>query len=173
MEPQAEERSLRASADFLTGVLLTALGLAVLYLSWTMPRLAERRIHPATIPGLVPILLGAALALCGALLAWRSWRIREPDGWARLGGALASREARRVAAAGALVLVYTLGLVGSMPFAAASALFIAAFILTFEVWLSDEKLPLARSLPWALLIAVIGAGGVYLVFQRVFLVRLP
>ncbi|MFN4211974.1 MAG: hypothetical protein ACK4G5_15505, partial [Devosia sp.] len=60
--------AIRARADLITAVVLIALGLLVTYLSWTMPRLEARRIHPATIPGLVPIMLGVLLTLCGGLL---------------------------------------------------------------------------------------------------------
>jgi len=171
--PAPSEAAVRARADLLTALVLVALGLAVLYLSWTMDRLEVRRIHPSTIPGLVPLVLGAALSLCGALLAWRSWRLATPGSGAALLRVLLSWTALRVAVVLALALVFTLGLVGRMPFWLAAGLFIFAFILLFETVLADEPRPFLVSLFWALAIAVAGGGGIYYVFGRIFLVRLP
>jgi putative tricarboxylic transport membrane protein len=72
-----------------------------------------------------------------------------------------------------LALVFTLGLMGRMPFWLAAGLFIFAFIVLFETVLADEPKPLISSLLWALSIAILGGGGVYYVFERIFLVRLP
>jgi hypothetical protein len=172
MEPG--ERAVRARADLMMALLLVALGLVVFYLSWTMPRLEARRIHPATIPGLVPMILAAALVLCGSLLAVRSWRIEAPDGWRRLLGLLATREALRVGVVLALALIHTLVLVGWLPFWAAAMVFIFAFILVFETWLGDgPPVNLPATLAWAFGIAVLGGGAIYYVFERIFLVRLP
>jgi hypothetical protein len=77
------DHAIRARADLLTALVLVALGLIIFYLSWTMPRLENRHVHPATIPGLVPIFLSIALTVCGLLLLWRSaagavWRDSSP-----------------------------------------------------------------------------------------------
>jgi putative tricarboxylic transport membrane protein len=167
------DEAIRSRADLLTALVLLALGLAVIYLSWTMPRLEARRINPATIPGLVPLVLGVLLTLCSALLAVRSWRIKAPGAWRGLAALLVTPEARRVLAVMALALFYTLILVGWLPFWAASMLFIFSFIVLFEVVLTDAPMPLLQSAVWALGIAVAGGTGIYLVFARVFLVRLP
>ncbi len=173
MQTQNDEASGKASADLLMALVLVALGLAVFYFSWTMPRLEVRRIHPSTIPGLVPIFLGAGIALCGALLAWRSYRLLTPGSWAALGRILTSFAARRALIALAMGLFYALVLVGTLPFWAASGLFIFSFIVVFEVWLADPPTPLWRSMLWAALIAAVAGGGIYFVFARIFLVRLP
>lgn len=173
MDDNTDDEGMRARADLVTALVLVALGLAVVYLSWTMPRLEVRRIHPSTIPGLVPLLLGIALTVCGSLLAWRSWRIDAPGGWQGLLGLLGRREALRVGVVLALALVHTLVLVGLIPFWAAAMLFIFAFIMVFETWLNEGPADPLRSFLWALAIAVVGGGGIYLVFERIFLVRLP
>lgn len=165
--------AIRARADLITAVVLIALGLLVTYLSWTMPRLEARRIHPATIPGLVPIMLGVLLTLCGGLLGLRSWRIEAPAGWQGLIALFGTQQTRRVLAVLALALVYTLVLVGWLPFWAASMIFIFGFIVLFEVYLTDTPVALWRSVLWALAIALAGGGGIYLAFARIFLVRLP
>ena len=160
-------------ADLVAAIVFIALGALILYGSWTMPRLEVRRINPLTAPGLVPGMLSFALIVCGVILAVRSLRARIEGGWRELGAALVSRETRRALIVVALVLVYTLGLVGWLPFWAATAIFVFAFILTFELWVTPKPKPLLRSLAWAFGLAVVTAVTVTLVFERLFLVRLP
>jgi putative tricarboxylic transport membrane protein len=173
MPTEADENAVRARADLLTAFVLVALGLTIFYLSWTMPRLEARHIHPATIPGLVPLFLSAGLTLCGALLGLRSWRIEAEGGWRGLAGVFATKQALRVLVILGLALVHTLILVGWLPFWAAAMLFIFAFIMIFETWLADGPVTPLSSLAWAIAIAVLGGGGIYLIFERIFLVRLP
>ena len=45
-----------AMADRLTAIVLLVIGLALLVGGWTMDRLEVRQIHPASIPGLVPMI---------------------------------------------------------------------------------------------------------------------
>lgn len=161
-------------ADLLTGLVLLALGISVVWLSWDMPRLGTRGIHPATAPGLVPGLLGLALTLCGAVLTLRSARATtDAAGWRNFGGIFWTPEAGRVAAALALALIYALVLVGRMPFWAATALFVFAFIVIFEYAFGVSRSPLWRTLLTAAIQAVIVGVTVTLVFQLGFLVRLP
>lgn len=171
--PDPHETAAGVRADLLAALFFLVLGAAILYGSWTMPRLEMRRIHPLTVPGLVPGLLSIALIVCGSILAYRSWRAPAPGGWNALGGAVSSAAARRAGAVCALVLVYTLGLVGLIPFWAATAIFVFTFILVFEVWLAAPRRALKQSLPWATGLAAFTAVAVTLVFERAFLVRLP
>jgi len=139
-----------------------------------MPRLEVRRIHPATVPGLVPGILGVTLAFCGAILALRSVRASaDAAGWRIFGGIFVSPEAGRVGTALALALIYALVLVGTLPFWAATALFVFAFIVTFERAFSISRFPLWRTLLTAAIQAVIVGVTVTLVFELGFLVRLP
>lgn len=168
----ARQRMVRA--DLLTGAALFALGLAVAYWSWTMPRLEARGIHPLTAPGLVPGILGTVLAGCGAILALRSRRLaRDAEGWRSFAAMFTSAEAGRAAAVVALALGYALGLVGLMPFWLATAVFVLAFILLFESILTDAPRPWGRTALFASLQALILGAVVVAVFERGFLVRLP
>jgi len=172
-EPEIE-RATRNGADLVAGLVFVALGSGVLYGALTMPRLENRGIHPMTVPGLVPGLLAFAMIVCGGLLAAKAWR--GPDlrrGLAALPALLRTREAMRVGVVLALVLVYTLGLVGWLPFWLASALFVFSFIVVFEVALPSEPPVLARTLAWATTVALVAGLAVVLVFERAFLVRLP
>lgn len=171
---EAQDHAIRARADLLTAIVLVALGLLVFYLSWTMPRLENRHVHPATIPGLVPMLLAVVLTICGFLLLWRSARIQAPGGWRGLASLFATRQALRVWVILGLAFIHTLVLVGWLPFWAAAMLFIFAFIMIFETWLADAPpKSLLSTLAWAIGIAVAGGGGIFYVFERIFLVRLP
>jgi putative tricarboxylic transport membrane protein len=171
--PEQREQAIRARADLLTALVLVVLGAVIFYFSFTMDRLEVRRIHPLTIPGLVPMGLSLGLVLCGGLLALRSRRLAAPEGWRALGAVLYSDAARRVWAILALAFFYTLVLVGWLSFWAASALFIFAFIALFELVLAAERRPLLPSLLWALAVALTGGIAVHYVFQQLFLVRLP
>jgi hypothetical protein len=173
MDMEPEERAVRARADLLTAIVLVALGLLVFYLSWTMPRLEARRIHPATIPGLVPMLLGGALTICGALLGLHAWRVKAPGGWRALGGIFLTSQAKRAATVLALALIYTLVLVGWLPFWAASMLFVFSFIFLFEVVETEVRANVLRTILWGLAIAIVAGAGISYVFERIFLVRLP
>jgi hypothetical protein len=168
-----ERPAAMARADLLAALVFIVLGAAILYGSWTMPRLEARQIHPFTVPGLVPGMLSVALIICGSVLAWRSVRTPAPGGWQSLRAALLSHQSMRAGVVAVLALVYTLGLMGWLPFWGATALFVFGFILVFEVWLAEPRRTLMQSLPWAAGLAVATAIAVTLVFERAFLVRLP
>jgi putative tricarboxylic transport membrane protein len=173
MQDTPREQAVRARADLVTSILLVVIGIWVFYISYEMPRLEARRVHPTTIPGLVPMILGVGLALCGALLALRSYRVPAAGGWRGLVDLVKTMTFARVSAAFALVCIFTLGLVGWLPFWAAAMLFICAFVITFELVLTDAPEPVMRSLVWTLITAVGAGGGIYYLFANVFLVRLP
>lgn len=169
-----DEPGLMARADLLSGIVFLVLGVTVAWISWEMPRLEVRRIHPATVPGLVPGLLGLALAFCGTVLALRSVRASAGRaGWRAFGLIFVSPETGRAGVALVLALIYALGLVGRMPFWAATGLFVFTFIMVFERWLSTPRHPVWRTALAAALQAAIVGATVSLVFERAFLVRLP
>ncbi len=153
-----------ARADRIAAAILCILGVAMLAGGYTMDRLPQRAIHPASIPGLVPMILGAVLALCAVLLFAGARDDPEPEAgsvsWRNLGLAVG------------LCLVYALGLVGRLPFFWATALFVAAFAALFA-W--PETQPAARP-RLGLVAALFGlavAGALSVLFRYGFLVRLP
>jgi len=161
-------------ADLITGVLLFALAVAVITGAWTMDRLEIRQVHPLSVPGLTPGLLGLALALTSLLLIAGS--LRQPT--ARVPTETESAAANpgawtRLLTAAALCLIYALGLVGRLPFWLATALFVTVFIAVFE-W--DRGGPAGRRavrLGWALFLGIATGFAVSYVFRDLFLVRLP
>lgn len=180
-------------ADLLFGLFWTVLGAATVVESWRMDRLEAQGINPWTVPGLVPGLLGAALTLCGAILTARAARgvthsgnVMEvavpdaplpvaplPDGVPPDEPAQAA-EPWRIALALLLCGGFAGGLVGSgLPFQLAAFAFVFLSIVAFE-W-PDRRAggTLARGAVKAVLIAAGASAAVTLVFQELFLVRLP
>ncbi len=153
-------------ADLIFAVLLTALALYVLVASWRMPRLAELGVHPMSAPGLTPGLIALVLVGLGFALLWRSLRAPAPQADA---GAAPNTVWWRALLALVLCLVYALGLLGHLPFLWATGLFVFAFIAAF----SFERSKPLRSLGGAALMALAVAFSVSLLFEQLFLVRLP
>ncbi len=147
-----------ARADRVTALALAALGLALLRAGYTMDRLEARHIHPASIPGLLPMILGAVLALCALLLFLGA---RDPDEPAERGSW------RDAGVALAWSAVYALVLVGRVPFYAATAVYVAGFILAFD------RSPLPRRTFFAVGFGIAAAAAIGALFRYAFLVRLP
>ena len=163
-------------ADLHDAIAWTLLGLVTLIGSIRMDRLEQQGINPVTIPGLLPGLLGLAMMALGLVLGLRSWRrgarqqaVAAPDAHARA-------QRVRVAVAIALCCGYAVVLVGhGLHFWVASAIYVTASILVFR-WLGAD--PAHRRLGvWpvaqALLIGVASSVVIWLVFEQLFLVRLP
>lgn len=167
---QTKDKDVKMSAaDRATAVVFFALGIAMLVGGFTMERLEIRQIHPLSIPGLMPMLLGGALAFCAIILLFQSRSGDHGSGEIKM----ASGSFTRLALTVALTLSYALILVGWLPFFWATAIFIAAFTLVFS-WdgAEDQR---ARILT-ALKSVVYGGAAAFAVvtlFEKAFLVRLP
>ena len=169
-----------ARADLVTGALLFVLSVAVIYGAWTMDRLEIRQIHPSSAPGLTPGLLGIALAFTSVLLILKAVRASgrsptETADLAGLGGAEASNPGAvaRLAGAGCLCLIYSLGLVGRMPFWLATFLFVTTFIAVFEWERGGGTRRRLVRLGWAVFLGLATGLAVSYAFRDLFLVRLP
>jgi putative tricarboxylic transport membrane protein len=155
------EPAVARRADLLGGAAWMAFGLAILVGAWRMDRFESMGATLYTAPGLVPGAYGLILLALGAVLAWRN---RRP-------GAAAATEPllnRRIVLMALLTLTYALLGVGRLPFGPVTAVFVAAFCWTFD----DRPAGLPRATT-AVLVGVATAVVVVLVFERVFLVRLP
>ena len=169
------EHTASLRSDFLSALGWMALGIAILIGSVTMDRLETQGINPYTIPGLLPGLLGIAMTILGALLAARSWRPHLLASTAN--GVPADRaERKRLLLVLGLCLTFGVVLVGhGLPFWLAAAIFVSAAILSLQYQQrksSGQKLG-ARMVVTA---AAIGLGAgiiITIVFQEIFLVRLP
>ncbi len=159
-----------AKADFVTAVILIAVGAGALVESWRMPRLEHLSVNPYTVPGIVPGLLSGVLILLGAVLLARAVR---QGGWRLDAASLSSAVGGRLVLMLLLTLGYAAGLVGRLPFWAATFLFVFLFVLLFEWRAGRPPAGHLKSAAIALVLAVAVAAGVSALFQHVFLVRLP
>jgi hypothetical protein len=170
-EPPAAPRS-----DLKDAIGWVLFGGAVLAGSITMDRLEQQNINPVTAPGLLPGLLGIAMILLGLVMGVRSWehgafRQAIPPATAHQ-----REERKRVAVAVLLCTGYGAVLVGhGIPFWIASSIYVTASILIFQRMSPDvsERRLTARAWTKALAIGVISSVVTWLVFERLFLVRLP
>jgi len=163
-------------SDFRAGVAWLVFGAAVLAGSVTMERLESQNINPYTIPGLLPGLLGIAMMLLGGVMAVRSWQrgaFTEPV----LPFTPHQRETRkRVWTVIALCSIYSVVLIGhGIPFWVASAVFVVAMIIVLQRMHQDpqERRLTPRLWAKAIVIGVLAAVITQVVFQELFLVRLP
>jgi hypothetical protein len=155
-------------ADLITGLLFAALGLAVVWASLDMPRFEDRNINPYTVPGLVPGAVGAIILGLGVVLFTRA---ALAGGW-RFGGLHISTgpDVRRLILTLVLCLGYAAGLVGALPFWLATFVFVALFVVLFE-WHGEGGL--VRRIGIALVYGAAVSAVVTLVFEKLFLIRLP
>jgi len=163
------------SLDRICGILFSVLGISVLWGALSMPRFEAQGASIYQAPGLTPGLLGAALALCGVILAIRPVRpdAKERGHWDAVFGVATHR--KRAAAALFWTLFYGAVLFGNAPYILATFVFVAGFILTFEWLLPADDRPASplRSLVAALILGASVAFGTSYVFQSLFLVQLP
>jgi uncharacterized membrane protein YjgN (DUF898 family) len=164
-----------ARSELIQGAGWSALGAAALIGSLRMDRLESQHINPYTVPGLLPGLLGITMMLLGILLVLRSWRRGALE--ARHSGfRFNAAEARRIALVLVLCIGFGVGLVGhGLPFWLASAIFVSIAIVALQ----RPSGPDARSrfsmrdAVVAIVIGLCAGGAITLVFERIFLVRLP
>jgi putative tricarboxylic transport membrane protein len=170
--PFAGDRApLPPRVDLYTAAVLFVFGIGVLALALRMPSFVEQSHTGLTAPGIVPGFHATVIALLAILLGARAVRRGALRPAAEGGTAAAKGDGRRLLTAAALGVLYAGAMVGRLPFWLASALFVFAFCAAFE-W---EKGPAGR-VRRLIEAAALGLGtgiAVTLVFERIFLVRLP
>jgi hypothetical protein len=171
-----EDEDITSRSDFWQGVGWMVLGAAVLVGSITMDRLEQQHINPYTIPGLLPGFLGIAMILLGGIVAVRSWR-RGAFAQPRLPFTEHQRETRKRAwIVAALCSIYSVVLIGhGLPFWLASSIFVTGSILILQRMNRDPEERRLTGRFWlkAITVGVLAAVITDVVFQNLFLVRLP
>lgn len=166
-------------SDLHWSVVWIALGMAIFHGGWTMDRLEQLNINPYTAPGLVPAALGIGIALLGLALLARSLRARRSTTNATTTNATADDPGAdfslsRLLIALALCLTYGAALVGrGMPFWLATFLFVFVSIAVLQWAERGARNERLRGLVVAAACAAATAIAVTIVFQELFLVRLP
>lgn len=165
-----------AKADFLTGIALIVLSLYVMFEAWQMPRLEHLKVHPLSVPGLVPAFLASVIFIFGTVLVIRSIRRGGHRLTFTFKGFLQSLRTpgnKRLLVTAILTIGYAVFLIGTLPYWLATGLFIFVFIILFE-W--EQSMTIAqrkRCIISASLIAILSSVAITLVFERLFLVTLP
>ena len=163
-----EEARPSARADLYGGAFWIALGAIITIASWRMDRLERLGVSFFTAPGLLPGILGAIMVVCGVILALRS--LPDALGEKQRPPLLLNRDTlQRVGLTLLLCLGFAIGLVGhGVPFWLAATIYLFAQIALLEYPERGR-----RAFLRAALIAPLAAGTIALLFQNVFLVRLP
>jgi hypothetical protein len=161
-------------SDFIAALCWIVFGGAVSAAARNMDRLENQDVPPYAVPGLLPFFLGLAIIFFATLMLMRAWRhgalARDAERPARM----SPTERNRLLAVLALCLTFALGLVGhGLPFWLAAALFVSVTVFVLQFAQRRTAGELLRGAVVAVLTGL-GAGfGVTLVFQEIFLVRLP
>jgi len=157
-----QEQRPSARADLYGGAFWIALGVVITVASWRMDRLERLGASFYTAPGLLPGILGVIIVLCGMTLLLRSL----PEGLGREQRPALLLERETLQKAGVTLLLclgFALGLVGrGVPFWLAATIYLFAQIAVLE-----------RKILRAALVAPVAAIAIALLFEKVFLVRLP
>jgi hypothetical protein len=167
---EADERP-SARADLVSSSIWIVIGAAIAVGSWRMDRLESMGVQPFAAPGLVPGILGLCIAATGLIIAVRSARaVARGDRHQQAESVGLGRAVLTLM----LCLGFAAGLVGhGLPFWAAAAvyLFLHVFLLQY-----DERRAQGTVRQGVMLAAGVAIGVsafVTIVFQYVFLVRLP
>jgi hypothetical protein len=158
------ERKPAGSRERGEGLAWALLGAAILAGSIRMDRLAEQGVQPYAAPGLLPGMLGALMIISGIVLAFRG--TPEPVAAER------PRSARTWIVI-SLCLVFSFGLIGhGLPFWLAAAIFVAVSILVLNPG-TERGWPRLARMGFAATVGLAAGVAATLIFQEIFLVRLP
>jgi hypothetical protein len=175
-EPPVEER-ITPRGDFKDSIFWIVLGTAILIASIRMDRLEAQHINPYTVPGLLPGLLGIAMILLGGILLLRSIGNGGLKPLPPHPHAAHEREReRRIWVVTALCVGYCVVLIGhGIPFWLASTVYVTGSIIILNRMSRNPEHRRQTPKAWLKALAI-GLGAsvtTHLVFQELFLVRLP
>ncbi|WP_439597491.1 tripartite tricarboxylate transporter TctB family protein [Falsiroseomonas sp.] len=171
MSTGSDQAPLPPRVDLYVAAVLLALGLGVMALAWRMPTFVEQSGTGLTAPGIVPGFHGTVVAVLAVLLGLRAIRQGALKADAARAGTWSGEDARQLGTAAGLGVLYAGVMVGTLPFWLATALFVFGFTAAFEWSLGPERR--MRRLAEAAVLGLATGGIVTLVFERIFLVRLP
>jgi len=163
-------------ADFVTAIILITFGAWIVVHAFQMPRFKEYGANPFSVPGIVPGILGTILTMLSLIVFIRSIRKK---GY-RLGinvkvikRILQNPSFQRMTTTCLVCVTYGLGMVGTIDYYLATALYVFIFLILFQLDRSKPILVQHRLIFAALTQSVLVAGAVGAVFRYLFLVDLP
>jgi putative tricarboxylic transport membrane protein len=144
--------------DAIFGLVLLALGAAVLFAVQGFPKIPGQPVGPALFPGLI----ATGLCVCGALLVWSGLRAQPRQAWVEWDDWV--RSPRHVAALAVLLgsIVFYIVAANWLGFLPTAMLILTAMLLVLRV-------PAGRTA----LIAVIAAFAIHFAFYKLLRVPLP
>jgi len=161
-----------ARADFYTAIVLLAFGITVTVMALQMPEIPR---DPYSAPGVLPTFLGVVITGLSLIMFIRSL-VRTKG---KVGVSISSIK-NVLTMTATLRMIVTVGfclcyvfLLGKVYYPLATFLFLFLFILCFEY---DRKTPFKtqlKKLLFAVLVGLIASALITVVFQYLFLVRLP
>ncbi len=157
-------------SDIWGGVGWVTFGSVILVEALRMDRFTSMGATVYTMPGFVPGMIGVVVMLLGLVLALRGWRRLKTSSSSLESVAPAAPIINgRIGFTILLTLVYAGGLIGRMPFWLGTALFVGTFTWLF----APPEHSVQRRLTHCVLAGGLTSAVVSIVFQEIFLVRLP
>jgi len=161
-------------SDFIAAFGWIAFGIVVAIDSWKMDRLQNQDVPPYAVPGLLPFFLGLAIVFFGTLMLARAWRQGALAKGAIQTAGMSMAERKRFLIVLSLCLTFAIVLVGyGLPFWLAAAIFVSATIFVLQYPQRHAANQVVRGIALSILIGLCTGFGVTLLFQELFLVRLP
>lgn len=161
-----------ARSDVISGGVWVVLGSAIAIGSWHMDRLESQGVPWFTAPGLLPGIVGVGIVLFALIIVLRAISVGAGPGPARTGFLTAN--SGRAALTLTLCLGFAVLLVGrGIPFMLAAALYLSLHIFLLQLPERRATKQVPRGVAVALAIGIGAAVTISLVFQEIFLVRLP
>jgi hypothetical protein len=167
------EERVSPRADLWVAASFLAFSAAILLISLRMPTFSEQGGEIYTAPGLVPSFYGVVLAALSLWLGLRSVQRGALSPSIDHDAPQTGNSSTRLAIAAGLGVLFTVGLIGRMPFWLAITIFVSLFVTIFEWTPGLTMKARTRRVAVAVLQGLVTGAAVTLVFEKLFLVRLP
>lgn len=157
-------------SDIWGGVAWVTFGSVILVEALRMDRFTSMGATVYTMPGFVPGMIGVVVMVLGLVLALRGWHCLKTSSSSPESVEPAEPIINgRIGFTILLTLVYAGGLIGRVPFWLGTALFVGTFTWLF----APPEQSVQRRLTHCVLAGGLTSAVVSIVFQEIFLVRLP
>jgi cation transport ATPase len=171
MSGHGDARGLSPRTDLVVAAVFLVFGAAVIVAAFAMPTFTDQGTPLYVAPGVVPGFQGVVLAVLSLVLGARS--LLRGALHATSEGGTDAQSLRRIAVAAVLAVGFAAGLIGRVPFWLAASVFVFCFVMAFEWDRTASAASLRRNAAIAAGIGLATGFGITLLFERVFLIRMP